>query len=100
MQVTFDIPDDLASEFLAVGQYPSRAALEALGVEGYRTSRFSEVQIREMLGYSTRMEVHALLAEHGVCGHYTPHDLDVDAEASDSIRAQPASRISQKAAAN
>jgi hypothetical protein len=36
-------------------------ALEALAVEGYHTGRLTESELRQMLGYETRMQVHALL---------------------------------------
>jgi hypothetical protein len=52
MQVTFDIPD-------------TRAALEALLVEGYRTRRLSEGQIKRSLGYGTLTALH-LLARNSV----------------------------------
>jgi predicted HTH domain antitoxin len=97
VQVTFDIPDDLAFQLLASGKDLSRAALESLAVEGYRTERLSEGQVRKMLGYSTRMEVHALLAEHAVCLHYTLEDLEVDAETSRFLHSQRALEISLQA---
>lgn len=59
--MTFDIPDDLASQLLAAGKDPARAALESLAVVGYRTEHLSEGQVSKMLGYTTRMQVHALL---------------------------------------
>jgi len=95
VQVTFDIPDDLASQLLAAGKDPARAALESLAVEDYRTERLSEGQVRKMLGYTTRMQVHALLAEHAVCLHYTSEDLEVDAETSRFLRSVQASELVQ-----
>ncbi len=94
MQVTFDIPDDLASQLLAAGKDPARAALQSLAVEGYRTERLSEGQVGKMLGYTTRMQVHALLAEHAVCLHYTSEDLEVDAETSAFLRSKRGSEVS------
>jgi len=94
MQVTFNIPDDLASELLAAGKDPSRSALEAIAVEGYRTGRLTESEVRRLLGYETRMEVHALLAEHDICLRYTADHLDQDIAASDRLHA---SRSSQPA---
>jgi predicted HTH domain antitoxin len=82
MQVTLTIPDELAAELIAAGRDPARAALEALAIEGYRSQRLSESEVRQLLGYETRMEVHALLAEHGVCLHYSLDDLETDAETS------------------
>jgi predicted HTH domain antitoxin len=92
MQVTFDIPDDLVSQLLAAGKDPSRAALEAFAVEGYRSERLTESEVRRMLGYETRMEVHALLAEHDVCLHYTAEHLQQDIAASDKLHAIRPSR--------
>lgn len=51
MQVTLNIPDNLAAQFAPEGKDPSRTALEALAVEGYLT----ESEVRQMLGYETRM---------------------------------------------
>ncbi len=87
MQVTFNIPDDLASQLLAAGKDASRAALEAFAVESYRSARLTESEVRRMLGYETRMEVHALLAEHDVCLHYNAEHLQQDIAASDRLRA-------------
>ena len=88
MQVTLDIPDNLAAQLISAGKDPSREALEALAVEGYRTERLTESEVRQMLGYETRMQVHALLAEHDVCLHYTEDHLRQDIEASNALHVQ------------
>jgi hypothetical protein len=80
MQVTLEIPDTLAAQLAAVGKDPARAALEALAVEGYRTRQLYEEQIRRMLGYESRMQVHALLKEHDVPLDYSVEDLEQDME--------------------
>ncbi len=46
-----------------------------------------------MLGYETRMEVHALLAEHDVCLHYSTEHLQLDIAASDRSHALRTARI-------
>jgi predicted HTH domain antitoxin len=96
MQVTLDIPDNLAQQLIAAGKDPSREALEALAVEGYRTQRLSESEVRLMLGYETRMEVHALLKEHGVYLHYSLEDLETDAKTSQYARALRAQEAEQR----
>ncbi len=88
MQITFNIPDDLASQIVSDGQDLSRAALEALAVEGYRTERLSESEIRQLLGFETRMEVHAFLKEHGAYMHYSLTDLEQDHESAVRMRAK------------
>jgi hypothetical protein len=56
----------------------SRAAIEALALEGYRSERLSEGQIRRMLGFGTRMQVHAFLKAHNVYLNYSIHELEND----------------------
>jgi hypothetical protein len=82
MQVTLDIPDTYAAELSAAGKDPARVALEAFALEGYRSKELSESEIRRMLGFETRMEVHAFLKEHGVYLHYSVADLDHDRQTS------------------
>jgi predicted HTH domain antitoxin len=76
---------------------PARAALEALAIEGYRAGELSESEVREMLGYETRMEVHALLRQHDVYLHYSPDDLEEDRESARLLAAQHPSALLQKA---
>jgi len=66
MDVQLQIPDDVAR--VIQNQQPdlSRAALEALALEGYRSERLSEGQVRRMLGFRTRMQVHTFLKAHNV----------------------------------
>lgn len=85
MQLTLDIPDSLAAQLLAADKEPSRAALEALAVEGYRAHRLAENEVRVLLGFETPMQVHALLKEHGVPLHYSMSDLEQDIRASDEL---------------
>jgi hypothetical protein len=98
MLITVDIPDEFADDMIPEGVEPSRLALELLAIEGYRTKRMSESQVRQVLGYETRMEVHALLAEHDVYLHYSIEDLEVDAETSRYVRALIAQENAKKIA--
>ena len=88
--MTVTIPDDLAAQLTAAGKDPARAALEALAIEGYRAGRLSENEVRVMLGYETRMQVHALLKEHDVYLNYSMSDLEQDIRASDELYAMRA----------
>ena len=78
MTITLTLPEDIAQHLAALGEDPARAALEALALEGYRSATLSEEQIRRMLGFETRMEVHAFLKEHHVHLNYTTADLKDD----------------------
>ena len=78
MTITVELPDSVGGILFAHGQEPMRAVLEALALEGYRTERLGEADIRRLLAFETRMEVHEFLKQHGVFMHYTPEDLDHD----------------------
>ena len=87
MQVILDIPDTLAAQLTAAGKDPARAALEALAIEGYRTLRLTESQVRRMLGFETRMQVHALLKEHDVYLNFAPDHAQQELDAANQMRA-------------
>jgi hypothetical protein len=78
MTITVEIPDVLAGVLLAEGKDPTRAVLEAMALEGYRTERLTEADLKELLGFETRMEVHGFLKDHGAFLHYTAEDLHQD----------------------
>ena len=54
MEITLNIPDELARQVASEGKDPARVALEALALEGYRTERLSESAVRQMLGVGLR----------------------------------------------
>jgi predicted HTH domain antitoxin len=80
MQITFDVPDDIARQFETGGPGVSSVAIEGLAVEGYRSGMLSESQIRRLLQFATRYEVHGFLKEHGVPIQYSEQDLEHDTE--------------------
>lgn len=77
MQVTLDIPDEFAACLTPAGQDPSRAALEAFGLEAYRQRRLSAYQLRNLLGMTSRWELDAFLKGHQV-ETYTAEDFEHD----------------------
>jgi hypothetical protein len=88
MEITLNIPDELARQVTPDGQDPARVALEALALEGYRTELLSESSVRQMLGFETRMEVHAFLKKHRVLLHYDLGDLEQDQATAQKARAK------------
>ena len=77
MQITLEIPDELAATLAPAGQDPTRAALEALGLEAYRQRRISGYQLRTLLGIPSRYELDGFLKEHQV-EKYTAEDFEHD----------------------
>jgi hypothetical protein len=89
-QVTILLPDELSQFLAATGRNFDRAVLEAIALEAYRENKISTAQLRRVLGYHTRTQVHAFLKEHGVHLRYGPADLDHDRQAGDALRVPPA----------
>ena len=54
-QVTIALPDELSAALAAPGQDLSRAAFEALALAAYRERKISAAQLRQLLGYETRL---------------------------------------------
>ena len=81
MQVTINLPEDIAAALKGEWDNVPRRSLEAIAVEGYRTGALTESQVRRLLGLETRFQVHALLKEHQVPLRYTEADLEEDLSA-------------------
>jgi hypothetical protein len=88
MEIKLNIPDELAKQVVAEGEDPARVALEALALEGYRSDRLSESEVRRMLGFESRPQVHAFLKQHGVYLQYGPEELKQDMEAAEEFLAK------------
>jgi predicted HTH domain antitoxin len=65
MEVTLNIPDDVAKRLAASGGDVSRRALEAIALEGYREHALTLYQVSEMLGLS-RVETEDFLGQHHI----------------------------------
>lgn len=78
--VTITLPEELVVALGVSGMDLSRAALEALALEAYRTRKISAAQLRRLLGLPTRMATEAFLKEHGVELEYSLEDLERDRE--------------------
>jgi len=85
MQISVEIPDELAASLAPPGQDPSRAALEALGLEAYRQRRISAYQLRMLLGIPSRWDLDAFLKERRV-ESYTAEDFEHDLATLEEIR--------------
>jgi predicted HTH domain antitoxin len=62
----------------------SRPEVERLALESYRRGNLSDEQVRRLLGFRSRFDVHAFLKEHGVYLNYSREDLREDMKFSDS----------------
>ncbi len=78
MKITLNVPDDIAKDLGAETGDLSRLALESMALEGYRSRHVSEEQVRRMLSFESRFEVHAFLKVHNVFLDYSMQDLEDD----------------------
>jgi predicted HTH domain antitoxin len=75
MQITVDLPDDIAGH-----ADPGREALEALAIEGYRCGKLTHYQASQLLGM-TRFEFDRFLKDRHIYDHaYGVEDLEQDLE--------------------
>lgn len=88
MNIELQIPDEVARILSTEYADLPRAAMEALALDGYRSNRLSDGQLRQMLGFSSRMQVHAFLKERGVPLNYSLADLELDRETSKDLEAK------------
>ena len=70
----------------------SRRTLEALAIDGYRSGELSEEQVRRILGYGTRMQVHEFLKEHKVYLNYALEDLEQDLQTLHQVHEKESAR--------
>lgn len=91
MQITLELPDDIGRA-LDTPEF-RRTVIEQMAIEGYRTKRLSEAQVRRLLGLDTRLEVHAFFKAHAVPLHYTFEDVESDAQLSAEARKRPTSTL-------
>jgi len=78
MTITLTLPEDIVRHLAALGEDPARTALEALAVEGYRSRTLAEEQVRRMLDFDTRSDVHAFLKGHNIYLNYSTADFKDD----------------------
>ncbi len=82
MNITIELPDDIANALQEKWQDMPRGVLESLALEGYRSGALGDGQLRRLLGFPTRFEVHAFLKAHDVPLNYSMEDLEQDREVS------------------
>jgi hypothetical protein len=81
MELTVQIPDELASRMSASGGDLSRRALEALALEEFKSGRITKPELRRLLGFGTRYRLDGFLKSRGVYEDYTMEDFEQDRQA-------------------
>ena len=89
MQITLELPEDIAKGLGSRWKDLPRAALESLALEAYRSRALTAAQLRRLLGFETLMQVDAFLKEHEVYD-LTVADFERDRETLRQLRAREA----------
>jgi hypothetical protein len=80
MQVTVQVPDDLAQRLNAAGGDLSRRALEALAAEEYKHGHLTKPELQCLLGSETSYQLDGFLKAHDVWIEYNMEDLERERE--------------------
>ena len=87
VNVAIEIPDEIGHVLGAQSGDVSRAVLEAVAVEAYRSGRITPAQVQHMLGLRSRWETESFLRRAEAYHDYTMDDLERDiAEIRDASR--------------
>ena len=82
MEVHLEIPEELARRIASDASGLTRAALEAIALEGVRSGTLTVSQARRLLGIPSRYEMDGFLKAHGVVLDLTLDDVRRDSDAA------------------
>jgi hypothetical protein len=78
VNIAIEIPDDIGHILAAQAGGVSRAVLEAVAVEMYRSGVITPAQVQQMLGLPSRWETESFLRHAEAYHDYTMDDLERD----------------------
>ena len=78
MEVAISLPDDIVQHLQEKHADVPRYVLESIALEGYRSGVLGEEDVRRLLHFESRFDVHAFLDAHAVPLNYTLDDLHAD----------------------
>jgi hypothetical protein len=81
VNISIELPDDVAGQLEAQGANLSQRALEALALEAYRSGEITEAEVQRMLHLPSRWEVEAFLKRAQAHLDFSEADLERDISA-------------------
>ncbi|MGB7442514.1 MAG: UPF0175 family protein [Coleofasciculaceae cyanobacterium] len=88
MQITIELPDEIAHQLQLQPSKISRRILELIAADNYRQGRIGAAQVRQMLNLSSRWETYEFLKGEKAYLPYTEDDLEQDVQAIRNVLAQ------------
>lgn len=80
MQITIELPDDIANQLPLQPANFSRKILELIAADNYRQGRMGAAEVRRMLEFSSRWETYEFLKREKAYLPYTEDDLEQDVQ--------------------
>jgi predicted HTH domain antitoxin len=87
MQITVEIPDEIAKRLDQAWGGLSRRLLEVIVADAYRCGEMSTSEVRQILQLKSRLETHAFLKRMGVYLNYDETELERDIQTLKEFRA-------------
>ena len=78
MNIAINIPDDIGHILASQVGGVSRAVLEAVAIEAYRSGTITPAQVQQMLELGSRWETESFLRRAEAFHDYTMEDLEQD----------------------
>jgi len=78
VNIAIDIPDEIGQVLATQAGGVTRAVLEAVAIEAYRSGAITPAQVQQMLGLGSRSETESFLRRTEAFHDYTMDDLARD----------------------
>lgn len=80
MQITIELPDDIANQLELRPVDVSRRVLELIVADQYRQGQIGAAEVRRMLNFASRWETYEFLKREKAYLPYTDADLEQDVQ--------------------
>ena len=88
MNITIEVPEDVAHQLESIWADLPQRAVEALAIEAYRSGVITEAEVQRMLHLPSRWEDDAVLKRAKAYLDYTEDDLEQDILATHQVLPQ------------
>ncbi|MFB2878811.1 UPF0175 family protein [Floridanema aerugineum] len=88
MQITVEIPDEIAQRLDQNWGSLSRRLLEVIVADAYNCGKVNTAEVRQILNLSSRLETHAFLKRMGVYLNYDEAELEQDLQTLQEFRGE------------
>ena len=93
MQITLEIPDDIALQIADCREQLLRRSLELLAIEAYRKGLIGAGAVGQMLGFDSRWDTYNFLAGENAEPPFGEADLESDRAALDAVLSRTVRKI-------